>query len=609
MLLVSLLEKINSKRNWIFVLLGLVLITYLGTMLFFRYPMHDETLYLQETIAMSEILKGGEWIGNYGVGVHGFLFKLPLALVFLITGPSVLIATLYTYILAVASLLLTYLVSKEVFKNKYYALIATFLFAFSFEFIRSTPTYLREIPSVLTILLFTYLYIKDWNKWLLGIAMLLILDSKEYMFFIVGLAYVIVELIRYFRTEKITFISIIKLSWNLVKVFAPSLIYIVLMFTTSLVPVNMFIASILSLIDRSKNWNAQQFSVDSGTMNAVNSGDVKEIGKITYRFGIYILDQIVSIVNVLLGYIGKFVYPRSFSFISIPKIILIPSAIFGFLQFKENFKKNDSKQFLFILVFVFLLIFMLRSSHGRYLFSISPFIFMMLVTFFINISKNIKLSIVVILFAWLFEAFGLYFETTWEIPKMLVSSSVLIAFLTLLYIGNNSKLKEISILFISIFIMGLLSLSSFTYLYTQGQIYYSLKYGREFEAEMILPYLNESKYIVVNDTRTAQLLPFYLSESYTEPFWKWGLKTWLPKSTMGVKHQEQNILVNDEISSDMVLKEDVLFVMFDSTVGKIEFSNERLIQNFLTDSRYVLKNKVELKGKVMYIFQSNENNN
>ncbi len=609
MLLVSLLEKINSKRNWLFIILGVTLIIYFVSMLFFRYPMHDETLYLQETIAISEILKGGEWIGNYGVGVHGFLFKLPLALVFLMSGPSVLIATLYTYLLAIVAVIFTYLVAKEVFKNRYYALITTFLFAFSFEFIRSTPTYLREIPSVLTILLFTYLYIKNWNKWMLGIAMLLILDSKEYMFFIVGVAYVITELIKYFKTEEVTFNSVLNLIWNFIKVFLPSVIYIVLMFTTSLVPVNMFIASILSLIDRSKNWNAQQFSVDSGTMNAVNSGDVKEIGKITYRFGIYFLDQIIGIINLLLGYLGKFVYPRSFSFISIPKIILIPSIIFGFLQFKEYFKKNDVKQFIFILVAVFLLIFMLRNSHGRYLFSISPFIFMMLVTFFMNISRNIKLSIVVILIAWIFEAFGLFFETTWEIPKMLISLSVLISFLLLIYFGKNKVFRHLSILIVSMFIMGLLSLSSITYLYTQGQIYYSLKYGSEFEAEKILPYLKNSKFVVVNDTRTTQLLPFYLSESYTEPFWKWGLKPWLPKSNMGQRHQEQNILVSDSISNDIQISSDSILVMFDSTAGKTEFSNERLIQNFLSDSRYQLKNKVELKGKVMYIFQTNENNN
>ena len=50
----------------------------------FRDAHKDDALYLQDATVMARSLEGGRWFGNEAVGLHGFLFKLPVALVFLV---------------------------------------------------------------------------------------------------------------------------------------------------------------------------------------------------------------------------------------------------------------------------------------------------------------------------------------------------------------------------------------------------------------------------------------------------------------------------------------------------------------------------------------------
>ena len=105
------------ENKGIYLLIGLCLVLGLSV-LPFRNATLDDDLYLWETSIMTEALSRSEWIGDYAVGTHGFVFKLPVALVFLLTGPSLEIATVWNILLACVSLYLFYKILKEYFKNK-----------------------------------------------------------------------------------------------------------------------------------------------------------------------------------------------------------------------------------------------------------------------------------------------------------------------------------------------------------------------------------------------------------------------------------------------------------------------------------------------------------
>lgn len=92
----------KRDKNYDYVMYIVLIIFFLFMLFFssFRDMVKDESLYFNETWLMSQLLQEGKWIGNYAVGLHGFLFKLPMALIFLITGPSVEIVTIFNILLA-----------------------------------------------------------------------------------------------------------------------------------------------------------------------------------------------------------------------------------------------------------------------------------------------------------------------------------------------------------------------------------------------------------------------------------------------------------------------------------------------------------------------------
>jgi len=141
---------------------------------------------------MSRLIKEGLWIGNYGVGVHGFLFKLPVALIYLLTGPSIFVATAFHVILACVSAYIFYKILKDNLKLKKWSLIGLLLFITNFQFMSYSITFHRETPILFALLLFTKLYLDKKSLLVQSLAILLILDAKEYVFPVVMLTLTIV---------------------------------------------------------------------------------------------------------------------------------------------------------------------------------------------------------------------------------------------------------------------------------------------------------------------------------------------------------------------------------------------------------------------------------
>lgn len=597
-------EKISKFLKFCLVVFSLILF---GTLLFFRFPIGDEALYLRETMIMSELLKAGQWFGDYGVGLHGFLFKLPVAIIFMITGPSVLIATIVNYIYSIIVIFLFWKILKTFFKNNDLIFWSILLLISSFNFVISVPTFLREMPNLISILLFAYLYLKKKNIWLLGLSMMLIFDSKEYMFFVLFGAYCISEIILFVKQKNFEFKDISRKILEVFVVSLPTLIYIVLMFCTSIVPINMFFASLIGVTHEGINTVTKHFSSELGAMNTSIAADYKQIPEIFIKTSNQIIQKVVDIFNLILAYIGKILYPRSFSYTSIPKLIFLPSLILLIIKFKEYVKKIDRKMIIPLIVFLFLIIFIFRTSNGRYLFAIVPFVYMYFMMFLEEYKKNFKYFFTIISVSWIFEILGLYFETSFAIPKILMSLVILILLILPYYTYLKFERFEGLVKTISLGILTMIFFgSSLMFSYSQGQIKDTLSFKREFESKKIAKVFQKYEKVYSPELDSEDIILFYLKQQNITPYWKWKLVPWIPKDKLLKEIYDTKLFRIYEIQEADLKDCNSALVLFESKLKGKDFPMKLELENVLENKDYVLIDKVGMYNKNIYIFKSSQ---
>ncbi len=582
------------------------------TLAVFRDAIADETIYIHETFLISELLKNGIWLGDYAVGLHGFLFKIPPAILFIFTEPSVFLLTLYNILFACLALYFFYKFLKEAFGWRYKAILALGLLMANFHFILSTPTYLREMPSLFVVSLLLYGIFKNWKPWALGLVFLLLLDAKEYLFLMFGLGYFIWILAKYFKVRNLK-----NIFFESIQVYGFALLYIILMFTTSIIPVNMFVASIFGLISVGTEHVAGQFAVDSATVNLLKDEEVRMIYQFTITEDMHIIIQtVLGFLNTILSYVGKLLYPRTFSFIGIPKIIILPATYMAFKILKsktENFKKT-----LPILLLTFLAIYILRASHGRYLLPIMPLVAIYFIQFLHYPFENKKEVIRILTAVFLFMAFGFYFETSYVIYKIAIEGllficiaiSVLKPFAFSKYFYNF--FQKVTIVFCIVAMFG----ASIMFTSTQGQISKYLLFGENREIKKIAEIIPEDENVWVNNTKSFELMKAKVGDTYAWPEWKWDLAPFVPKKTLLKAHGDQ--LLYNEFYTDpatfrnYLLENEITYVVFiKPTVDEKLFNHNYLSRSegiktidFLKkDSAFVEKEVHNLQNKKVYLFK------
>jgi len=156
-----------------------------------RYAAKDETGFLIEAATMSDCILEGRWFGNEAVGWHGFIFKIPAAVLFTIFGRSVFLATFTNIIIAAFTCWLCFGILRKLLNSTAWAFAGTWLVITSYHFVLSLPTFLRDIPVLFTVLLLISAIINKRNRWIIGLCMLLILDAKEGVFFALAPGFVV----------------------------------------------------------------------------------------------------------------------------------------------------------------------------------------------------------------------------------------------------------------------------------------------------------------------------------------------------------------------------------------------------------------------------------
>lgn len=583
------------------------------TISFFRDSSLDENIYLGDSVEIAEILKRGEWIGNYGIGLHGFLNKLVLGVIFIFTSPSVFIATLSNIIFAISGgVVFFYMLKKHLKLSQAFSFLGVTLLFCSFQFLTYTPTFYRDIPALFFSLLILNSILDNKSWWTTGIFLLLLLDSKEHVFYTIG-AGILVWLIyeSYTKGKNIVNRFLILVS-NGLKLFLPSLVFLILMFSTSLIPLNIYNGNILGLIEGGTSSVLSNFDIDMATFNNDTETN-KDLARVMPLFEMpetlsSISFTALSIINILLSYLGKILYPRTFSFLSIPFIILIPSLFSAYKVLITGLKKKDSKRVLLpVILFVFLFIYIFHASTGRYLLPITPVIFMFFLLFLCSLSSGKVVPIKLFLVTALFIIGGLYFEYSFVLIKAAMN---LILFLMLILIYRSKKLNKEHLLLIMVILISIFSLgTSMLVSYSHGQIKGYRMYGYNRECKEIVSLVDKEEKIWINDIHWDRL-PFILrGEEIGDPQWRWRLREWVPKKNMLLRNSElytYNFFWYEveEFKTELI-KNDIKKVLY-IKLDVVDPSENLLLQDrleVLSEADWLtLVDIVKMKNKQIYIW-------
>lgn len=560
------------------------------SMLYFKNATLDDDLYLRETMIMSEVLSQGEWIGNYAVGIHGFLFKLPVALVFLITGPSLIIASFWNILLGIFSLYLFYTILRKLFSSNLWALSGTFLLFTNFQFILNYPTYMRETPALLCLLLVMYCIVFKKSNWLLGLSLLLLLDAKEYVMMMIAPGLLIYVFFSQWGSLKNIIVE------NL-KIFLPSLLLTVLMIFTTLIPLNTFLLSTIGVTESGVQYHLRHFEPEVATTNR-SSQEQRQIPVIEHEEEVEDINWFVNFFNTFLLYVGKILYPYSFSFLSIPEIIFFPAflaSIFLFSKFKKE-KRYDLMAFTFMLFF-YSVIFVIKASFTRYLFPIAPIVFVFFLYFLRDLIERKKVFLITILITFFLIIGGLFFEEEYVFEKLFLNLIVLILFLLYVFF---EKIRQ----FLRIFIILTISIFSFSvimyFFYTRGQIYQYINWGRDYEVTKVVSYFEKNEKILLNDPGWDLLPLVYRFDTDFNPEFRWELKEWVPRKKH-LKNLGNSNTYKFVFTNEINLKKAVEHYNIDK-IGFVVLEGEEC-ETFWDVDWLELEKEVSLKNKNLFILK------
>lgn len=630
MLNISNMQKINKQR--IFVIIFIVFITGLLLSLM-RDAVKDEALYLHETQIMAECLKNGQWFGNEAVGVHGFLFKFPAALLFIIIGHSVFLATFINLIYVILSIFLCYLIFKKAFNSSKWALAACFLIFTNYHFILSIPTFLREMPVLLSLLLFLYSVIEKKSKWIVAISLVLILDAKENVFFMILPGFILwIIIYEFFRNKESTKGVLFKKICCRTSIFIlPSIIFLFFMFFTGVIPLNPKTAYIL-ILNKGNVKNLIKTNINPTKRSHIKFKNEKKIFQIRVKKNKQIgpekkddnlrdsralnliWNKIVLFINFILLYVGKILYPRTFSFISVPKFMILPAVVMSFSYFKYWYNKREKTKLIFPLIFwSYLFIYILQWSVGRYIFPIVPLTILFFIYFLKYGMERTVFARNVLIATSIFVALGIYFENNYILIKIILNIVVLTGIFCIFYfqrkkIKNLMRFKFMLIAIIGVFTFSI-SIASSILLPRQVGHYFVWGYNSEYKK--IITYFDKIEKIWINTN--PYLLSFYRNEmylSFDRGKKHLNLKNWVPKKKMLNTKRNQYTFhfkwKNERDFKDKIRKNNIETVaMIVSTYKnkKFRFNMQDHLGELKEMSFLKLDRKIFLKNKKLYIFR------
>ena len=522
------LKKINPDLIAILVSLSVFLYGYLIS-LFFRAAINDEILYLRETLLISELFKQHEWIGAYGVGVHGFIFKIPVALLYVVFGPSVTMATVFNVTLASVTCFLFYYLLKRFFLSSWQALLGCLMLAASQRFLLVTPTYLREIPFLLVLIILIYSICAKWNKWIIGLLFVLLLDAKEYVFFPFFLSYVLWVLASELSIKDTLKNKISHIFHNLIRVTLPSILFLFMMFFTIIVPLNAYTSFILGLSSTKNflNYSIQHLireselsvrQVPNRTSDLSNSAPKAPFNELT---------------NVFRNLMIALVSPNVFGLMSIPLVICVPSIFYSVWSVKKNLKSSIGLLAIYHLIFT--IFYLSQFSQNRYLFPVYVTAFIFFLSFIFS-AYNTKRYVPPILLIIILTVCQLFFAQSFLLLRFVMQVVLIVLLVSIIFTKDDLHKNILRICCVFGFVVVSIAIAS-AYLITggkntNGQIFLARNYGVNMEYKAIAASFDSEDILLITESLGGELIDFYRKDAYINPEWYWSLREFIPKKKM-----------------------------------------------------------------------------
>jgi hypothetical protein len=595
---------------------------------FMRDAHKDETIYLREAAIMADCLREGAWFGNEAVGLHGFIAKIPAALLFLAFGKSVFAATFVTVLMAVVCCKLCFDLLRKIVASDRWALAGTVLMLANFQFLRLLPTFNRDIPVLLALLWFLRAVLAGRNRWVIGMLLLLILDCKEYLFFMILPAFafwvILDERGQAGGRPAGKTCPVILARWT--AAVLPALLYLVLMFGTGVVPLNMFAGRILGMTETYPSTTTlAQFSPSRSTENlwqkgrhlggdAVSPEAEKEPGRSapTRKDAPPPTTGTARIRNLALRYAGKIFYPSLFSFDGIPKVMALPALVMSVVLFRKWRRKKQSRlQFLCLLVWVILVFFMLIPSYPRYLFPIFPILIGFFLLFLRDGLTRPRCALVVLLSTAVFAYVGLYFNSAGLLKKITVNTMVLASMVTV-YAAQRGNGRLANMLpFGTVGLIAAICIASIlrhNLANPWGQIGNFMRFGYNRECSRVLAQFAPDERFWLNDAGWKHLLDFRRGERPLTAEWQGQLKPWVPKKALLRRFEDRKAHdfwwmgfadFRNRIRQNRI--ERVGLVV--SNVDDRRFPYQRHLDEFVRKPWLEPERTVEFRNKTLYVFR------
>jgi len=485
----SFFERVNTDKL-IKVFIFVYFIAGLAVSLFSN-GLPDEYLYLLETSIISDLFREGRWIGADLTGTHGFIFKLPVAIFFIIFGKSLFIARLFNVYLACLFIFILYNFGKKLLGSPYWSFIFTLLTSTSYQFVRSVPAYLREIPALLSLIILLFYFHNNKKINLIhGLLLLLLLDAKEYVGIILGISLGLHFFVSLLRKN----VNFYDFSRSVLLISLPSVLYIALMFYTNIIPYNDMMAK--SLFIRDSLSIKERLTFNSDQTPILRSSNQVELSNLGMNLSVKPDNNLYHELKRSLGnnsywkYFEKFGSPRTFTVTSIPKIIILIALVGAFRKFK---REGYTEQLLFIFFIAYLSIYFFKSSIERYLLHLTPIIYYYFVSDLSHIGKNVNRGryIIVLAFAVILTSTIFIFDNFILLPKVLINGLLFIAIIFYLkFKGGIKYLYLASGLIIYSFVITCLWLYGS---YKFGTIHQYFYYGKDFEYQKISQYFQDDE--------------------------------------------------------------------------------------------------------------------
>lgn len=265
------LEKIDSYE---FLLILIMLIIGIFNLSHRGWPENNSSYYLNETMIIADSLRNFEWFGNEAVALHGFLWKLPLAIIFIFTGPSYLISGFYVLVLYIFAIHFFYKFSFSLLNNRYYSFLVVLLVITNYQVLTFIKHYGPDSFVFFAVSVFSYCFIKYKNIFVRSFLFLFLIEMKEYIG-LIALGSYLAYLVLFEIDIQYLFKSIISVLKKSIILIIPSLLFIFMSFHSSIIPINMFNAKLLFQLNSYRSI-ADKFNIRPWTMNRYrNNDDIK----------------------------------------------------------------------------------------------------------------------------------------------------------------------------------------------------------------------------------------------------------------------------------------------------------------------------------------------